>query len=143
MDPLTLGVVGLVLLILILCSLAIRAKARGPNILSMVGTYEPDQVQSRSMRDILPSIRINELLALRALSVVGVPLLMIVFSVAVPALRNPVFLMMGALVGFLLPGAWLSGSTFGRFALVAVTAVFVIFWLWMFWPSITLWWVNR
>jgi hypothetical protein len=64
-------------------------------------------------------MRIDELLVLRCLSIVGVPLLMIVFSVSVPALRNPLFLMIGALAGFFLPGARLTGSTFGRMALVA------------------------
>jgi hypothetical protein len=35
---------------------------------------------------------------------------MIVFSVAVPPLRNPLFLVVGGMIGSLLPGSWLSGS---------------------------------
>ena len=61
----------------------------------------------------------DEILVLRGLAVAGVPLLMIVFSVAVPALRNPLFLLIGALFGLFLPGWWRSGSTIGRIALVA------------------------
>lgn len=113
MDPLTLGVFGLALLTLILLILAIRVTARPASVLDRGGTNEP------SMRDSLLRIRTDELLALRCLSIVGVPLLMIVFSVALPALGNPLFLMAGALVGFLLPGFWLNGSRFGRMALVA------------------------
>ena len=40
--------------------------------------------------------------------IIGIPLLMVVFSVVVPPLRNPVFLIFGALVGFLLTRFWLS-----------------------------------
>ena len=58
-------------------------------------------------------------LSLWVLSIVGVPLLMIVFSVVVPALRNPAFLFVGALLGLLLPGSWVGGSRFSRVALAA------------------------
>ena len=110
MGPLTIAVdlaVGLLLLILVLGILDVGARVPGANDLGMGRT------------NYRPKITTNELLALRVLSIVGVPLLMIVFSVAVPALRNPAFLMVGALVGLLLPGFWLNGSTFGRIALVA------------------------
>ena len=75
------------------------------------------------MRDALLRIKTDELLAGRFVSVIGVPLLMIGFSVVVPALRNPVFLIIGALVGFLLPGFWLNASRFGWVALVAGLAL--------------------
>jgi hypothetical protein len=26
---------------------------------------------------------------------------------------------------------------------VIVTAIFIGFWVWVFWPTIALWWVNR
>ena len=71
-------------------------------------------------------IRTNDLLALQCLSVVGVALLMIIFSVALPALRNPLFLMFGAVAGFFLPRSLLSGSTVGRIALVAGLILIVI-----------------
>ena len=38
---------------------------------------------------------------LRLLPIVAVPLLMLVLSLAVPTLRNPIFLGAGALLGFL------------------------------------------
>jgi tight adherence protein B len=53
-------------------------------------------------------IKVSEFLGLWALSIIGIPLLMVVLSVALPALRNPLFLMIGALIGFLLPRFWLS-----------------------------------
>jgi tight adherence protein B len=56
----------------------------------------------------------SEFLAIWAVSIIGVPLLMVVFSVGLPALRNPLFLVVGALVGFLLPRFWLSRRKAGR-----------------------------
>ncbi len=52
-------------------------------------------------------LKVSEYLMIWAACIVGVPLLMIVFSVAVPTLRNPIVLLVGALVGFLLPRLWL------------------------------------
>ena len=118
MDPLTLVVVGLAPFAVILLILAIRDYAR-PNLVSIVGTHEPDQVQPGSMRELLVRIKTDELLVQRVLSIVGVPLLMVVFSVALPALRNPLFLLVGAFAGAFLPELWLNGSRFGRIALVA------------------------
>jgi tight adherence protein B len=59
-------------------------------------------------------IKVSEFLGLWALSIIGIPLLMVVFSVGLPALRNPLFLIIGALVGFLLPRFWLSRRKAGR-----------------------------
>jgi tight adherence protein B len=56
----------------------------------------------------------SEFLGLWALSIIGVPLLMFVFSVGLPALRNPLFLVVGLLIGFLLPRFWLSRRKAGR-----------------------------
>ena len=39
---------------------------------------------------------------------------MVVFSLGLPALRNPLFLIVGALIGFLLPRFWLSRRKAGR-----------------------------
>src|SRR5262245_38816142 len=50
--------------------------------------------------------RVHPITRVQAMSVallVGVPLLMVGLSVLLPALRNPLFLVMGAIVGFLLP----------------------------------------
>src|SRR6478752_6123785 len=56
----------------------------------------------------------SEFLALWAVSIIGVPLAMVVFSLGLPALRNPLFLVVGALIGFLLPRFWLSRRKAGR-----------------------------
>jgi tight adherence protein B len=56
----------------------------------------------------------SEFLAIWAVSIIGVPLAMVVFSVGLPALRNPLFLVVGALIGFLLPRFWLSRRKAGR-----------------------------
>jgi tight adherence protein B len=56
----------------------------------------------------------SEFLALWAVSIIGIPLAMVVFSVGLPALRNPLFLVVGALIGFLLPRLWLSRRKAGR-----------------------------
>ena len=127
MDPLTLLVVGLAPIAVILMGLAIRDYMRGPNLLSIAGTHEPDQVQPGSMRELLVRIKTDELLVQRVLSIVGVPLLMFVFSVALPALRNPLFLLVGAFAGAFLPELWLNGSRFARFALVAVVLAALCF----------------
>jgi tight adherence protein B len=44
----------------------------------------------------------------------GVPLLMVLLSVALPTLRNPLFLVIGALIGFMLPRFWLGRRKSGR-----------------------------
>jgi tight adherence protein B len=50
----------------------------------------------------------SEFLAIWAVSIIGVPLLMVALSVALPALRNPLFLLIGFFIGFMLPRFWLS-----------------------------------
>ncbi len=49
-----------------------------------------------------------------AASIVGVPLLMLVLSLGLPTLRNPIFLLLGALLGFFLPRLWLGRRKSGR-----------------------------
>jgi hypothetical protein len=44
--------------------------------------------------------------ATSAVSALGVPALMILFSVLIPPLGNPLFLGVGASIGFLLPWFW-------------------------------------
>src|SRR3954469_3303128 len=56
----------------------------------------------------------SEFLAIWAASIVGVPFLFIVFSLGLPALRNPLALLVGALIGFLLPRMWLGRRKNGR-----------------------------
>jgi tight adherence protein B len=56
----------------------------------------------------------SEYLGIWAGSIVGVPLLFIVLSLGLPALRNPLALLIGAFIGFLLPRFWLSRRKSGR-----------------------------
>jgi hypothetical protein len=53
----------------------------------------------------------SEFLAIWAGSIVGVPLLMVFLSAFLPALRNPLFLLIGIVIGFFLPRLWLAPST--------------------------------
>jgi hypothetical protein len=84
-------------------------------------------MDERSMRALLLRITGDDLRVLRGLSIVGVPILMVVLSVGVPVLRNPLFLGIGALIGFFLPGFWLGASTVGRTALVAGLILTVVY----------------
>ncbi len=56
----------------------------------------------------------TEYLAIWAGSTVGVPILMVLLSAFLPALRNPLFLLIGILIGFLLPRLWLARRRNGR-----------------------------
>jgi tight adherence protein B len=56
----------------------------------------------------------SEFLGIWAACVVGVPLLFIFLSLFLPALRNPLFLLIGAFIGFLIPRFWLSRRKSGR-----------------------------
>ena len=52
-------------------------------------------------------LKVSEYLFIWAGTTVGLPLLMIMLSVGVPTLRNPIVLLVGALIGFMLPRFWL------------------------------------
>jgi tight adherence protein B len=56
----------------------------------------------------------SEFLAIWAGSIVGVPLLMVFLSAFLPALRNPLFLLIGIVIGFFLPRLWLARRRNGR-----------------------------
>jgi tight adherence protein B len=56
----------------------------------------------------------SEFLGLWAASIVGIPLLFIVLSLGLPALRSPLALLIGALIGFMLPRLWLGRRKSGR-----------------------------
>lgn len=53
-------------------------------------------------------LKVSEFLILWAASIVGIPVLFLLFSVALPALGSPIVLLAGALLGFLLPRFWLN-----------------------------------
>jgi tight adherence protein B len=56
----------------------------------------------------------SEYLAIWGASIVGVPFIMLALSIVLPTLGNPLFLLIGALIGFLLPRMWLSRRRNGR-----------------------------
>jgi tight adherence protein B len=56
----------------------------------------------------------SEFLAIWAGSIIGVPLLFIVFSLGLPALRSPIALLVGVFIGFMLPRFWLGRRKGGR-----------------------------
>jgi tight adherence protein B len=56
----------------------------------------------------------SEFLAIWAASIVGIPLLFIVFSLGLPGLRHPLALLFGAFFGFMLPRLWLGRRKSGR-----------------------------
>ena len=56
----------------------------------------------------------SEFLAIWGASIVGVPLIMLLLSVVLPTLGNPLFLLIGGLIGFLLPRFWLARRKSGR-----------------------------
>jgi tight adherence protein B len=59
-------------------------------------------------------LKVSEYLVLWAGTTLGVPFLMILLSLGVPTLRNPIVLLVGALIGFMLPRFWLGRRKSGR-----------------------------
>jgi tight adherence protein B len=59
-------------------------------------------------------IKPSEFLLIWGASIVGVPLIMLLISPILSALGNPLFLLIGGLIGFLLPRFWLARRRNGR-----------------------------
>ncbi len=59
-------------------------------------------------------LKVSEFLGIWAAAIVGVPFLMLLLSIGLPALRSPIALLVGALVGFMLPRFWLGRRKNGR-----------------------------
>ena len=59
-------------------------------------------------------LKVSEYLALWAGATVGVPILFLLLSVGLPALRNPLALLAGGLIGFMIPRIWLGRRKAGR-----------------------------
>jgi tight adherence protein B len=59
-------------------------------------------------------LKVSEYLGIWAGVTVGVPLLMLVFSVFIPTLGNPLFVLVGLLIGFMIPRIWLGRRKSGR-----------------------------
>ena len=56
----------------------------------------------------------SEFLGIWAFSIIGVPVLMVIFGFFMPALHSPLVLLIGALIGFFLPRFWLGRRKNGR-----------------------------
>ena len=67
-------------------------------------------------------LRPTEFLAIWAGSTIGVPLFMVFLSAFLPALRNPLLLLIGLFIGFLLPRFWLARRRNGRLGCVQQAA---------------------
>ena len=59
-------------------------------------------------------LRVSEYLAIWAAATVGVPVLMLVLSPIFKTLSNPLFLIVGAVIGFLIPRFWVGRRQAGR-----------------------------
>jgi tight adherence protein B len=59
-------------------------------------------------------IKVSEYLAIWAGAIVGLPLLFVVFSLGMPALRSPIALLVAGFIGFMLPRFWLGRRKSGR-----------------------------
>jgi tight adherence protein B len=59
-------------------------------------------------------LKVSEYLGIWAASTIGIPVLFLVFSIGLPALGNPLALLAGALIGFMLPRLWLGRRKAGR-----------------------------
>jgi tight adherence protein B len=59
-------------------------------------------------------LKVSEYLVLWGVSIVGIPLLFLLFSLVLPALRSPFALIIGVVIGFILPRLWLSRRKSGR-----------------------------
>jgi tight adherence protein B len=56
----------------------------------------------------------SEFLMIWAAAIIGIPLIMLAFSIALPALGSPLALVIGAFIGFLIPRFWLNRRKAGR-----------------------------
>jgi tight adherence protein B len=59
-------------------------------------------------------IKVSEFLMIWAAAIVGIPILLLLFSFGIKGLGNPIVLLIGALVGFMLPRFWLGRRKAGR-----------------------------
>ncbi|MEO5964877.1 MAG: type II secretion system F family protein [Candidatus Limnocylindrales bacterium] len=59
-------------------------------------------------------LKVSEYLVIWAASTIGVPLGMLVFSLGLPALGNPILLLVGGFIGFMLPRFWVGRRKSGR-----------------------------
>jgi tight adherence protein B len=128
-DPLTLAVAGVAAAAIFLIAIGIATSGGGSQgglqemLASSVALAQLNRVVEQRdfganlARDIARAdlrIKVSEFLAIWAASIVGIPLLMFIFSFALPALGSPIALLIGALIGFMLPRLWLGRRKSGR-----------------------------
>jgi tight adherence protein B len=83
-----------------------QSLAANPALLAINRSLERRDFGSQIAADLARAdlkLRVSEYLALWAASTVGVPVLMLLLSTIFPSLSNPLFLIVGAIVGFFLP----------------------------------------
>jgi len=59
-------------------------------------------------------LKVSEYLAIWAAVTVGVPIAMVLLSFFIPTLGNPIFVLIGGLIGFMIPRIWLGRRKSGR-----------------------------
>lgn len=94
-----------------------RILAANPALLAINRSLERQDFGSNLARELARAdlkLRVGEFLALWGASIVGVPVLLTVLSAVVPTLSNPLFLILGAVLGFYLPRLWVSRRKAGR-----------------------------
>jgi tight adherence protein B len=91
--------------------------AQSQTIASLNRAVEGRDFWANTARDIARAdlhLRPTEFLAIWAGSTVGVPIIMVLLSAFLPALRSPLVLLVGIVIGFLLPRFWLARRRNGR-----------------------------
>jgi len=91
--------------------------ARSQALASLNKAVEGRDFWANIARDIARAdlhLKPSEFLAIWAGSIVGVPIFMFLMSAFLPALRNPLFLLIGLVIGFFLPRFWLARRRNGR-----------------------------
>jgi tight adherence protein B len=85
--------------------------AANPALLAINRNLERQDFGSQISADLARAdlkLRVSEYLALWGASIVGVPVIMLLLSPIFPTLGSPIFLIVGAVVGFFLPRLWVS-----------------------------------
>jgi tight adherence protein B len=88
-----------------------QSLAANPALLAINRRLERQDFGSQIAADLARAdlkLRVSEYLALWAASTVGVPVLMLLLSRIFSSLSNPLFLVVGAIVGFVLPRFWVA-----------------------------------
>ena len=86
-----------------------QALSANPALLAINRRLERQDFGSQIASDLARAdlkLRVSEYLGLWAATTVGVPVLMLLLSPILPTLGNPLFLVVGAIVGFFLPRFW-------------------------------------